>query len=101
MNFCKNCAHLLGKREQTEFATGWQCLAPANVLVVSADPVTGQTYRKLKYVNCATAREADTDCGPEGKLFDLYVRPDYSKDRLSTGGKASADSLLDELEKLT
>lgn len=98
--FCKDCCHLLGKRDQTEFAAGWQCLAEQNIQRVSSDPVTGRPVRVLHWETCKGAREAPSACGLEGRWFKLYEKPDYSKSSPNAPGKVSADALLDELENL-
>lgn len=100
MNFCKDCAHLLGKREQLEFAPGWQCVAEANVLSTTPNPLTGVPLRTFKHETCATARFEPAGCGPVGLWFTLYVKPSYPEGSPSAQGKVSAEALLSELENL-
>lgn len=110
--FCKDCAHLLGKRTVPEFAPGWQCLAEQNIKSVRLDPVTGAPLREYKYPTCYDARSDHkeavrsgepviTSCGSQGQWFKLYEQPQYalSGKRPSTGGK-SGDDLLSELENI-
>ena len=93
-NFCRDCAHLIGKRDYKADAATWTCGAPQNMLA-SSDLVTGQTYHK--FLSCYKARENAPDtCGLAGLWFVEYKKPDYSN---KPGLPSNVDSLLDELEK--
>ena len=84
---CAECAHLIGVRHYTQTWEQWKCgKLPTGINVVSGE---------LQYENCLSSRISalQSQCGPEGRLFERYVPPS------SAGGKASAQDLLDELER--
>jgi len=97
---CADCEFLLGKRTVPEYFMGWLCNHPENILSRVRNVVTGLTETKYVKMNCAEARSDETACGPAGKGFKLYVKPQYPEGSPSAGGKASADKLFAELEKL-
>jgi len=94
------CKHLLGKREVVSASESWQCLAPSNVVRVDVSLVTGVAQHALVTPNCRRAREDTSACGPDGKWFEKYEPPVWAptSHRPRTGGTASADALLAELE---
>lgn len=96
---CADCLWLVGVRDRLEYYQGWVCHNPQNILSKDYNLVTGRTDTKLKDATCVDCRRNAEACGPAGKGFELYVKPDYSP---SAPGKVSAgaDALLSELENL-
>ena len=94
---CAACVHLLGKREATDYYQGWLCNHPENIASQTRNLVTGLVETQYVKMNCVEARTDFSACGPAGRGFELYVKPEYHP---PGGGKTtkSADELLKELE---
>lgn len=86
---CRDCAHLVGVRRNPEDAERWRC----SRLDVQRDLVSGVKH----YFLCTNVRADPHMCGTQGLWFLRYEQPEH---RPSAGGKASADALLEQLEKL-
>lgn len=97
---CRDCKHLLGRREAVEAADSWRCVHPDNITSVRTNPVTGAPIRAFKAVSLYDVRGVEGVCQPQGLKFEQYVQPSYtpsapvSKQR---GAMPSADDLLGEL----
>ena len=114
-NFCRDCAHLIGKRDYKADAANWKCGAPQNKLAAT-DLVTG--IPDYKYATCYKARENEwlekklegelilLSCGLVGLWFVEYKKPDYSnkpspQPRINLQqAAADVNIMLDELENL-
>lgn len=71
--FCIKCANLIGVRLNKSDNEKWKCGAPENAIGINM--VTGdKTYRILE---CNRAREMSDSCGPTGKWFVIYNKPNY------------------------
>lgn len=92
-NFCCNCTHLLGKRVNPEDACKWKCVHPNNMVKNEQriNLVTGiQEYiRDYKQEDIQLLREASGPCGPEGRWFEAYKKPEYQAPPImpTIGGK--------------
>ena len=96
---CAACVHLLGKREATDYYQGWLCNHPENIASQTRNLVTGLVETQYVKMNCVEARTDFSACGPAGRGFELYVKPQYPEGSPSAR-VVSADSLLAELDKL-
>jgi len=89
----------VGRRSQPEFHAGWLCGAPENIESYTLNPVTGDKEPNFKVRQCVAARVRPDSCGPEGKWWLLYERPEYYGSALKPS-TSNADDLLKQLETL-
>lgn len=98
---CAACSHLIGRRDNPDYFMGWLCNHPENIFSRTRNLVTGCIDTKYVKMNCVEAREDAAACGPAGKGFELYVRPEHPGRSPSARGKArEVDDLLSELENI-
>src|SRR6267143_5015237 len=69
--FCIKCTHLLGNRSYPENWEGWKCSKTkqeAGINLVNGDMIFVDAY-------CDKVRQNQESCGPEGKWYEEYKRP--------------------------
>lgn len=71
--FCKDCSHLLGNREWIENWETWKCSKTKAVSGINL--VTGQQVWSAAF--CDNTRKGAEFCGPEGKWYEEYVKPNF------------------------
>mgnify|MGYP001569005048 CR=1 FL=1 len=96
-NFCIECCHLLGKRQNVEGAAdgSWKCYHPDNISSKSVDFVTGRTVYKLHIESIYQARALGSPCGEAGKQFAQYATPVYNAVNVTVRGKTVRVNLDD------
>ena len=84
--YCRDCAHLVGRRTYTDEAAGWKCHAPQNVLGEHRNYVTGDIVKELRFQTCEGARLTnmfspckgeviESSCGSSGRWWFKYEPP--------------------------
>ena len=76
LKFCKDCAHLLGRRTYQDKGDEWKCGAPQNEKGINL--VTGdKTYNIILCKDLRTITFFNTEaCGKEGKWYQEYIKLD-------------------------
>ncbi len=69
--FCVKCTHLLGNRSYTENWKTWRC--NKTKIEEGINLVTGEIIYTTFY--CDEVRKNPVYCGPEGKWYEEYKRP--------------------------
>ena len=108
--FCKDCKHLVGRRNYPEHAESWLCGHPSNILGENTDSVTGEVLRSYRISRCYSMRTnllytpgssgevINKNCGEAGAWFEPYVQPHYEgKGSPAISQAARADELFAEL----
>lgn len=90
--YCRNCAHLVGRRDMPEISNGWRCGAEESRS--GNNPVTGDPTYKF---SCLLARSLPEACGREGKWFEEYIPLLKPSEYKKPPSGRSADDLLGEL----
>ena len=91
---CVTCAHLLGRRVSIEYHQGWVCGAPENISSHVLNLVSGMEEAQYTSPRCTATRQEEGACGPLGKWWVLYEKPDFTKGLQ----QSNADNLLKLLE---
>lgn len=92
--FCINCKHLLGVRYQTHDFPKWRCLHPNNLTRndKKRNLVTGiEEYIRVfkeESIEAMRYRETPEFCGPTGKWYEEYIKPEYKPEPSIQGVKA-------------
>lgn len=76
--FCKDCANLIGNRDNPENSILWKCGAEENRLQKTLNLLTGEIIVSYRVEFCKDQRttiESLPRCGIEGKWFIEYKRP--------------------------
>jgi hypothetical protein len=99
LKFCADCKWLLGVRHKTEDYSNWHCVNPQNLIKNEKrwNLVTGiQEYiRAYQEGSLVVLRTEERYCGPTGKWFEKYERPEY-RSSPTIGGK-EAVALTEEV----
>lgn len=72
LKFCSKCSFLLGNRNFIEYWEDWRCnkfREPNGFNLVTGEEIFPESY-------CKDLRNSDTTCGPEGKWYEEYIKPD-------------------------
>ncbi len=91
LRLCKDCKHLLGKRDNTWNSDGWRCGAPQNIIKKVINLVNGEEENVYVEKYCLNQRNVDASarCGKTGEWFSPYEKPAFY-----------SEPQLDPLEKI-
>jgi hypothetical protein len=101
--FCRDCSHLLGNRNYLDNDKIWKCGAEENKKEQKINQVNGLKYYVYHLPFCEDQRKEDYNdkprCGPSGKWFKLYIKPDFYAD-LMERNKATVDEAINKPKRV-